>query len=520
MNPMQDEASAVVLEEASDQLELAAVAPPSLGRLLLKGSSSLGIATLLERGLGFIANLGAARLGGAHVFGAYSIAMTTATNVASYAGAGIGTTANRFSGEHPYGGPSYKGLIRTLAMVSLASTAVAIAILYFAAAPLAVYLVRNPGLAPLLRLAAFSAGAIILLECLRGLLIGQRRFVALLTLSALFGGGMALALPLAASRGPSQMVKCQAAVAVAAVVICVLASRRLQFAPTTSRLPSRGGPSPALVTRFGLVQLAGMIGLSASGWWIASLVARADISLTQAGWYAIASQLRNICAMPAWLISQTAYAQLTDHGGNQYGGPARVTQISTIVASIVSLLVSGTAAVLMPWVIPHLYGKGYANAELAASLGVATGLMHMSAAPAAARLAVVSLRLTGFVNAAWSVLLIVLGTWLIPNHGAAEATVGVLVAHLFSAIASLLMLSHLGSVTTELIYATLPAIVGSVLIAVLAWLRAFSPHKVGFSALMLGTVVGLLAITIFNGQRTSGAFKGLAIYGAGFFKSS
>ena len=95
----------------------------SLGRLLLSGSSALGAATLVERGLGFAANLAAARLGGAHVFGAYSVAMTTANNVASYAGAGIGTTANRFSGEYPYGKPGYASLLSSLAMVSLGSAA-------------------------------------------------------------------------------------------------------------------------------------------------------------------------------------------------------------------------------------------------------------------------------------------------------------------------------------------------------------------------------------------------------------
>src|SRR5271163_857386 len=69
---------------------------PNLGVMLLSGTSALGVVTLLERGLGFLANLAVARVGGAQIFGAYSVAMTTATNVASYAGAGIGTTANRF----------------------------------------------------------------------------------------------------------------------------------------------------------------------------------------------------------------------------------------------------------------------------------------------------------------------------------------------------------------------------------------------------------------------------------------
>src|SRR5438270_3567602 len=143
------------------QFQAVATAPArrSLGRLLFSGTSALGVATLIERGLGFLANLGAARLGGPQLFGAYSMALTTANNVASYAGAGIGTTANRFSGEYPYGQPGYRALLRALSAVSAGSAALAVIVLWFAAEPLAKYLLQNPNLTPLLRLAALSAGA-------------------------------------------------------------------------------------------------------------------------------------------------------------------------------------------------------------------------------------------------------------------------------------------------------------------------------------------------------------------------
>jgi O-antigen/teichoic acid export membrane protein len=485
--------------------------PQSLGRLLFSGSSALGVATLMERGLSFLANLAAARLGGAHVFGAYSVAMTTANNVASYAGAGIGTTANRFSGEYPYGGPGYRGLLRTLALVSLVSAALATAILWFAATPLAVHLIRNPALAQLLRFAAISAGAIILLECLRGLLIGQRRFVALLTLSALFGGGLAIGLPLAAGRGPSAMVVSQAVIALSAILICIVAARKLQLAPPRSIAPDISGPKPGSIVRFGFVQLVGMIGLNAAGWWIASLVARADISLAQAGWYSVAMQLRNMCGMPAWLISQSAYAQLTETGAQGYGGPGRVTALSTIVATLISLLVIGPIAALMPWIIPRLYGRDFAGAEFAATLAVATGLIHMSAAPAAARLTVVSLPLTGIINGAWSVLLIGLGTWAVPGGGAAEAAFCFLCAHLFAALAVLIALLKLRSASRELALVTVPAVLGSVMIAGLGWFRAYGPHKAAFSAAMLVATAGLLWITFQRGRQTSAGIRELTV---------
>ena len=505
------------MSEIHDQSASAAVAiadvavapPPSLGRLLFSGSSALGLATLLERGFGFVANLAAARLGGAHTFGAYSIAMTAANNVASYAGAGIGTTANRFSGEYPYGSRGYKGLLRTLALVSLASAALAIGILWFAAAPLAVHLIRNPALTSLLRLAAISSGAIILLECLRGLLIGQRRFTALLTLSALFGGGLAIVLPLAAVYGASGMVASQFAIAMSAILICILAARKLGFTPPPSSALAIQGPRASAIVRFGAVQLAGMIGLNAAGWWVASLVARADISLVQAGWYSVAMQLRNICAMPASLVSQTAYAQLTENGGQRYGGASRVTVISTIAATSISLLVAGPAAALMPWIIPGLYGKDFAGAEFAGTLAVATGLIHMSAAPAAARLTVVSLPATGMINGVWSLLMVGLGTWLVPSGGAAQAAGCFLASHLFAAIAVLVVLLRSRSASRELIFVTLPALVGSMLIAVLGWLRAVGPHKAAFSTGILLATAGLLWIGIHRSRQTSAALREL-----------
>ncbi len=491
-------------------IEAHPAAPPSLGRLLFSGSSALGLATVLERGLGFLANLAAARLGGTSVFGAYAVAMTTANNVASYAGAGIGTTANRFSGEYPYGGAGYRGFLRALALVCCGSSALAAAMLWFAAGPLATHLLHNSGLAGLLRLAAISAGAVILLECLRGLLIGQRRYAGLLALSVLFGGSLAIVLPMAARHGAKFMVVGQAVTAMGAILICVFLARQLHFAPPAST-PRGYGPGAGVIVRFGLVQLLAVTGINAAGWWIASLVARADLSLAQSAWYSVAMQLRNMCAMPGWLISQTAYAQLTENGGQQYGGPGRVTVLSTFVATAISLLVAGPAAALMPWVVPHLYGRGFAGAELAATLAVATGLIHMSAAPAAARLTVVSLRLTGIINAAWSALLVVLGTWLVPKGGAAAGAACFLGAHLFSAAAVLVALLCLRSAPRELIGTSLPGLAGAILIAGLGWLRAAGIHRGEFSVAILAVTAGLTAIAFYHGRNTSDALRQLTL---------
>ncbi len=486
--------------EPAAPLAAAPVERVGLGRLLFSGTSTLGVATLIERGAGFIANLAAARLGGAQVFGAYSMALTTANNVASYAGAGIGTTANRFSGDYPYGHPGYRGLLRALAIFSVGAAGLAAGILWLAAEPLAARLLNNPGLTHLLRLAALSAGAIILLECLRGLLVGQRRFAALLVLSILSGGGLALLLPTAALRGAPAMATAQATAALVAVLLCVLAARKLRFAPTDAASAS-AGPHVGAIFRFGLMQLAGMVGINAAGWWIASLVARADVSLVQMGFYSVALQMRNICGMPPLLISQTAYAQLTEEGGQDYGGPGRVTIVSTLAASIVALLICGGSAAVMPWILPHLYGKAFTGGELPATIAVAVALVHMSAAPAAARLTVVSLSLTGVINGIWTVLMIGLGTWLVPGGGAAEAITTLLAAHVLSAVLVLITLLRLRAVPPTLAAVSMPALAGTVLLAGLGWLRSTSIHKLAISGAMLAATIFLVSLSFYFFRR-------------------
>ena len=62
------------------------------------GTSVLGMSVFVERGMGFLANLLAARLGGAATFATYSLAISTANNISTYAAGGIGATATACAG--------------------------------------------------------------------------------------------------------------------------------------------------------------------------------------------------------------------------------------------------------------------------------------------------------------------------------------------------------------------------------------------------------------------------------------
>ncbi len=179
--------------------------PAHVKEHIVGGTSALGLGVFIERGTGFLANILAARFGGASTFGAYSLAISTANNISTYAAGGIGATAARFSGKYPQGTSGYSTLARSLAIVSLVSAALGAAGLWLGAGPIA-HLLGKTSLTTLLRWAAVSAAGIILLECARGFFVGQRHLRALLLLSAISGFGLLSLLPAAAyNHNPIRM---------------------------------------------------------------------------------------------------------------------------------------------------------------------------------------------------------------------------------------------------------------------------------------------------------------------------
>lgn len=475
---------------------------PGLAHSLVNGISSVGIATSIERGLQFLGHLLAARIGGTTVFGAYSLALTTANSVATYAGVGIGITANRFSGMYPFGSRQYPRLQRALALMSTQSALLAAAALWFLAAPLAARLVRNPALTGLLKLAALSSAAIILLECMRGFLTGQRRYTALLVLSILAGGGMLLTVPAASLIGAKAMIAGQAAVATVAVAVCVLFAGRLGIRSTA---PPEGDDGPKLrlsyVWLFGVGQLFGVVGLNAAGLWTASLVSRADQTLLQMSFYVAATQIRNVIAMIPGLVQQSCYAMLGEESAGGYGGPGRVLIASTLLASLLALALTGTAIAVLPWALRLAYGNAFRGAEPAAALAIATALVHMSGAPAVSRLTILSLRSIAVVNAVWAVLVIALGPIFIPRGGAVPATAILLSMHFLSALLVLGGLWNRGELPRGLIAVSSPMLAGSCLFAVLAWIRWTVPSlRAGISLGIFVLTLALMGLAVIAGQ--------------------
>lgn len=115
----------------------ASASQQSAAAYLLSSTSALGTGIVIERALGFLANLLAARIGGAETFGAYSLAITTADNTGTYTAGGIGATAAQFSGKYPLATTVYPAFVQVVLIVSVVSIAVAAAVLWTGSARLA-----------------------------------------------------------------------------------------------------------------------------------------------------------------------------------------------------------------------------------------------------------------------------------------------------------------------------------------------------------------------------------------------
>lgn len=476
--------------------------PRSLSRLLLYGGATLGLAVGVERVLGFLSAMLAARIGGPQTFGAYSVVLATAGTIAAYAGAGIGTTANRFSGQYPRESPGYRGFLRALMIISLVSATVAAALMFAGAGPLAHWMLRNDGLTSFLRLAALSSAVMVLLECCRGLLIGQQKFYSLLVLSLISGAGLVVVLPLAARVSPGAMVAGQGCVALLAVLCCVAFSRWLGIAPLRKEA-NHNGPGLRPVFMFGLVQFSAVAGISIASWWIASLVARSDPSLRQMGLYAVANQFRGLAAIAPGLFLQIGYSLLTDERGSAYGGPGRVLLANTLLTTSFTALVAGLAMMVLPWVLLAAYGRSYMSAEIPVLLLLATAMIHMGGMPAAQRLSIISLRATGIINAVWAVLIVVLGILLVPKAGAVGAAFAFLIAHISTHSMIIVRLIRAGELSAGYLSMSVTMLVGALALGCVGYLRAATlTHNAVLTTSMLALWVLLLVLLGYIGLRT------------------
>ncbi len=452
--------------------------PLSVGERVIGGTSALGAGIFLERSFGFVANILAARFAGAQVFGAYSLGISTANQISTYAAGGIGATAARFSGKYPYGSPGYSTLARALTIVSLVSALLAVTGLWFGAGPLA-HLMGKAELTSLLRWASLSAAGIIILECARGFFVGQRRLKAVVLLSGLVALGMITLIPMAARmRNPVRMITLQGCITTCAVLVCILFRNRLRLRAASHRTAATPRLAPMLreVWSFGFIQLAGLAGTALAGWWVTTLVARGDTTLVQMSFVAIASQLRNIVGITPGLLTEGSYAVMADPEGESERTPHRVMALCTYASVSMSLLPAAIGIIAMPWLLALLYGRAYSSAASAVAIALAIAVIHMGNAPASARLSIVSIRATGVINTIWAIFVASSASVLLLHNGKAAVAMAIYYAgHALSAVLVLVLLARKDYLPTGMLSISCLALLSSASLAALAVVRGIYP---------------------------------------------
>ncbi|MEJ7709647.1 MAG: hypothetical protein WKF84_07255 [Pyrinomonadaceae bacterium] len=304
------------------------------------------------------------------------------------------------------------------------------------------------------------------------------------------------------------MITGQALVGLFAVGVCVLFSSQLGVAPVKSaRLQESvsDGPTVRSVFTFGLAQLGAVIGLNIAGWWLTSLVARADATLFQMGLYAVANQFRQLATIFPDLLARICYPLLTKESGQKYGGADHVMLINTYVVTAIALAVAGVVTIILPWLLPLLYGETYVAGEAPCALLLATAVVHMSGAPAANRLNILNLRAASMINAIWAVLLISLGVVLVPRAGVTGAAATFLFAHILSACLVLVALSRRDALPHGMLALSLVGMASAVALGGTAYARAAATsvnYELAMSIAMTTlTMVTLAALAYFGREQ-------------------
>ena len=467
---------------------------------ILTGTSTLGAAVMIERGASFAANILAARFAGASVFGAYSVGISTANNISTYAAGGIGATATRFSGKYPYGGSSYVTFARVLGVVSVCSALVAASVLFLGAGPIA-HILHQESLTGLLRWASLSAAGMLLLECVRGFFVGQRRLLALALLSLLVGAGMVSLLPaVATSKMPEHMVAAHGSITLAAVLICLALAKPLGLLASGGEEAVRFSAMLREVWGFGFIQLSGLLSANLAGWWITALVARGDSTLIQMGFFAIASQLRNMTGIVPALLTEGSYAVMATPDEANTGMPQRVMALCTFGATLVAYVLAALGIIVVPWALHLMYGPRYGGAVVAASIGMSVAVLQMGNAPPSARVSVVSIRSVAVINTVWALITATSGTLLMMHwSGAAGAMAVFFLAHAVSATLTFWVLARKDRLPSGLVLLFLVTTVSVACLSFLAFIRDRNPSQelwltLAMAAVLLLTASGLYAM--------------------------
>jgi O-antigen/teichoic acid export membrane protein len=511
--------------------------PPSpplrLRTLLVQGASLVALANICERGFLFLANVLSARVSGPENYGTYGLAIQTAGVLASQASLGIGLVATRFAAEFPPGHPQNRAFVRRILQLSAGLAVLASALMLLLAWPLAYWFYNKPLLFQVLLVALLSAPAFVLLEAVRGLLLGQLYHRGLLILSLIFGVMMILLLPPAAVKGPRWMVATHAlctTVALMAVIVLIYRKYRLnERDEVAEQLPT------VRMLRFGILQLGSGTAINLVMIWMLALLVRfapADdalaaalvplggailhgtalmmtigaaftplLGLREVGYYNAASSIRNLTSMLPGLLLQVTYGLMTDRRGEQYGGVNRILLVNTWLSALFVIPVAGIGIAIMPWLLPFFFGRDFAEGVMPACYLLAVAAVHTVSQAAVNRLSVLRARTLGLVNLLWVVVAFFAAWVLVPRLGATGVAQSLLIAHIVTMLVVPETLRIYRGLPAGLWFLTLLGLVGALApLVLLQWSLAEGLHDLASwpRILMVATSLALTGVLLLS----------------------
>lgn len=462
---------------------------------LLHGASLIAIATLLERGFLFLANVLSARIAGAENYGAYGLALQTAGFLASQASLGIGMVATRFAAEYPVGHPQNRAFVLRIIQLSVCLALAASFLMLICVWPLAHWFYNKPLFFRVLLVTVFTAPMFVMLDAARGLMLGLSYYRGLVMLSSIFGLTMLLLMPWAAMEGPGWMVFAHAVSALSACIVILWLLHHHFNINLFSRIASDVPVKPML--RFGLLQLGTstavnlvMIAMMALLVRYASreeLIATSLLPLgfalqqgvmwmtnyalsvypffgfREVGYYNAASSIRNITGILPSLLNQATISLMTRLRGEPYGGVNRVVLINTWLSAMYMLPVTCLGLILLPWLLPFFFGKDFVEGVYPASYLLVVALIHMVSQPAVNQLTILRPRVIMFIHMAWIVVALLSAWFLVPGQGAAGVALALILAHAAAAMLVPLALEYLGQVPPQLFTMTMAGMLGGLL---------------------------------------------------------
>jgi O-antigen/teichoic acid export membrane protein len=350
----------------------------------------------------------------------------------------------------------------------------------------------------------------VLLEAVRGLLLGQLYHRGLLILSLIFGLLMVLLLPFAAVKGPRWMVATHAlsaTVALLSVILLIYRKYRLgERTETVEQLPM------IRMLRFGILQLGSGTAINLVMIWMLALLVRfapADdalasalvplggtilegtalmmtigvactplLGLREVGYYNAASSIRNLTSMLPGLLLQVTYGLMTDRRGEQYGGVNRILLANTWLSALFVIPIAGIGIAIMPWLLPFFFGRDFAEGVMPACYLLAVATVHTVSQAAVNRLSVLRARTLGLVNLLWVAVAFFAAWVLVPRLGATGVAQSLLIAHIVTMLVVPEALRLYRGLPRGLWFLTLLGLAGALApLALLQWTVGESLHE-------------------------------------------